>query len=212
MEVTRLGSSAFTCCRGSGGITADIIRESFHVRLNPNPISTPWKNFRVTYDVARLQAVRESSRETCKAQARLVQAGRRLVEEPQVNIGHGDDDGSHDGRGKGKEELEEQISSSRRKNFRPSRENRKKPPSDLLHSLAKRVAERIVLENLEVQEIMKVVAETGLRVEVRSMNMVIWELGQLQGVDAAAKAFRAFRDAGVDPNSHVYTTLIAIYG
>lgn len=201
MEVIRLGSSASTCCLGSGGITADIIRESFHVRLSPN---------RVTYAVARLQAVRESSRETCKAQAGLVEAGRRLAEEPQVNIGHGDDDGK--GKGKGKEELEEQISGSRRKKFRSSTGNRKKPPSDLLHSLAKRVAERIVSENLEVDGIMKVVAETGLRVEVRSMNMVIWELGQLQGVDAAAKAFRAFREAGVEPNSHVYTTLIAIYG
>lgn len=90
---------------------------------------------------------------------------------------------------------------------------RKEAPNDFLHNLAKAVALRVASENLASDEdVMRVVRDTGLRVEVRSMNMVVWQLGQMQNWHAATKAFRAFRSAGVEPNAYVCTTLIAALG
>lgn len=93
------------------------------------------------------------------------------------------------------------------------RRRRKEAPNDILHNLAKDVALRVASENLASDEdVMRVVREAGLRVEVRSMNMVVWQLGQMQNWHAATKAFRAFRSAGVEPNAYVCTTLIAALG
>lgn len=95
------------------------------------------------------------------------------------------------------------------------RKKRKKesPPNDKLHNLAKLVAVRVASEDLVSDEdVMEVVRETGLRVDVRSMNMVVWQLGQMRNWDAASKVFRAFRSASVEPNAHVCTTLIAVLG
>lgn len=85
--------------------------------------------------------------------------------------------------------------------------------SNILHDLAKSVALRVATENLSTDaDVMQVVHETGLRVEVRSMNMVVWQLGHMQNWQAATKAFRAFQSAGVAPNAHVCTSLIAALG
>lgn len=93
------------------------------------------------------------------------------------------------------------------------RSHRKEAPNDILHNLAKIVAIRVASEHLATDEdVMRVVRESGLRVEVRSMNMVVWQLGQMQNCQAATKAFRAFRSAGVEPNAYVCTTLIAALG
>lgn len=90
---------------------------------------------------------------------------------------------------------------------------RKEAPNDILHNLAKAVAVRVASENLNTdEEVMNVVNETGLRVDVRSMNMVVWQLGQMQNWHAAIKVFRAFRSGGVEPNAYVCTTLIAALG
>ena len=90
---------------------------------------------------------------------------------------------------------------------------RKEAPNDILHNLAKAVAVRVASENLNSdEEVMRVVNETGLRVDVRSMNMVVWQLGQMQNWHGATKVFRAFRTAGVEPNAYVCTTLIAALG
>lgn len=93
------------------------------------------------------------------------------------------------------------------------RSPRKEAPKDILHNLAKTVALRVASENLVSDEdVMKVVNETGLRVDVRSMNIVVWQLGQMQNWHAATKVFRAFRSAGVEPNAYVCTSLIAALG
>ena len=90
---------------------------------------------------------------------------------------------------------------------------RKGAPNDILHNLAKAVALRVASENrVSDEEVMQVVHETGLRVEVRSMNMVVWQLGHMQNWHAATKVFRAFRSAGVEPNAYVCTSLIAALG
>lgn len=93
------------------------------------------------------------------------------------------------------------------------KKRRKEPPNDILHNLAKAVAVRVASEKLNSDEdVMKIVNETGLRVDVRSMNVVVWQLGQMQNWYAATKVFRAFRSAGVEPNAYVCTTLIAALG
>lgn len=90
---------------------------------------------------------------------------------------------------------------------------KKEPPNDLLHNLARAVALRVASEDLKSDEdVMQVVNDTGLRVNVRSMNRVVWQLGQMQNWHAATKVFRAFRTAGVEPNAYVCTTLIAALG
>ncbi len=108
--------------------------------------------------------------------------------------------------------LQDCIGSGQNLHLQEMKEKKKKPVDDMLHNLAKAVATIIFEENLHAEKIMAVVNEIGLRVEVRSMNMVIWELGQLQDSQGAGNAFQAFRAAGVEPNTHVCTTLIAIYG
>ncbi|KAH8964969.1 hypothetical protein BDL97_04G093100 [Sphagnum fallax] len=108
--------------------------------------------------------------------------------------------------------LQDCIGSGQNLHLQEMKEKKKKPVDDMLHNLAKAVATIIFEENLPTEKIMAVVNEIGLRVEVRSMNMVIWELGQLQDSQGAGNAFQAFRAAGVEPNTHVCTTLIAIYG
>ena len=93
------------------------------------------------------------------------------------------------------------------------RPRRREAPNDILHNLAKAVALRVASENLTSDEdVMRVINEVGLRVDVRSMNVVVWQLGQMQNWHAATKVFRAFRSAGIEPNAYVCTTLIAALG
>lgn len=100
-----------------------------------------------------------------------------------------------------------------KENKKKKKRKKENAPNDKLHNLAKLVAVRVASEDLGSDEdIMGVVHETGLRVDVRSMNVVVWQLGQMRNWDAASRVFRAFRSASVEPNAHVCTTLIAVLG